>query len=69
VRVGVEGDGYGGVPEHVRDDLGVNVLGEQERGARVPEAVEAYLRQPGPLEQGLEAVRGNVAAVQRLTRF
>jgi hypothetical protein len=27
VRVGVEGDGYGGVPEHLGDDLGVYVLG------------------------------------------
>jgi hypothetical protein len=25
VGVGVEGDGYGGVPEHLRDDLRVDV--------------------------------------------
>jgi hypothetical protein len=55
--------------QHLGDHLWVHVLREQERGARVPEVVKPYLRQPSPLEQGLEAMRGNVAAVQRLPSF
>ena len=33
VGVGVQGDGYGGVPEEFLDDLGVHALAEEERGA------------------------------------
>jgi hypothetical protein len=66
VRVGVERDGDAGVAQHLGDHLRVHVLGEQERGARVPEIVEAYLRQARPLEQGLEAMRGDVLAGERL---
>jgi hypothetical protein len=47
-------------PQHLGDH--VHVLGEHERGARVPEVVEAYLRQGRPPEQGLEAVGGDVLA-------
>ncbi len=36
VRVGIEGDGYGGVAEHLRDNLRVDAFPEQQRGARVP---------------------------------
>jgi hypothetical protein len=43
VRVGVEGNGYGCVPEHLRHYLGIDVLGEQQRGARMPEVVKPYL--------------------------
>ncbi len=66
MRVGVERDGYAGMAQHLGDHLRVHILGEQDRGARVPEVVEAYLGQPRPLEQRLEAVCGDVAAVQRL---
>ncbi len=41
VRVGVDGDGYGGVPEHLGYDLGADIMGEQQCGAGVPEVVEA----------------------------
>ena len=41
-----------------------SAVSEQQRGARVPEVVKPYLRQPRPLEQGLEAVRGDVVTVQ-----
>jgi hypothetical protein len=54
------------VSQHLRDYLGVHVLGEQERGARVPEVVEANLRQARLLEQGLEAAGGDVLAGERL---
>ena len=39
VRVGVEGDGYGGVAEKFLDDLGVTPR-SSKRGARVPQVVE-----------------------------
>jgi hypothetical protein len=35
-----EGNGYGGVPGHLGDYLWIDVLGEQQIGARVPEVVE-----------------------------
>jgi hypothetical protein len=53
------------MPQHLGDHLWVHVLGEQERGARVPEVVEAYLRQACPLEQGLEAAGSDVLAGER----
>jgi hypothetical protein len=63
VRVGLEGDGYGSVPEHLGHYLWVDVLDEQQRGACVPEVVEAYLWQSRPLEQRLESVRRDVVTV------
>jgi hypothetical protein len=54
VRVDVEGDRYRGVPEHLGNDLGVDVAGEEEGGARMPEVVEADRRQAGAPEQGLQ---------------
>ncbi len=33
----VEGDGYGGVAEHLGDDLRVDAFAEKKRVARVPE--------------------------------
>lgn len=41
VRVVVEGDGHVGAPDHLDDNLGVDVAREQERRGRVPEVVEA----------------------------
>ncbi len=64
--VGVQGDRYGGVTKHLGDYLRVDVAGEQQRGAGVPEVVEADLREPGPLQQRLEAVLRDVAAVEEL---
>ena len=46
VRVSVEG--YC-MSKHFGNNLRVHVAGEQQRGARMPEVVEADLRQPGPL--------------------
>ena len=54
MAVGIQGNGDAGMPQQLRDNLGVDVLGEQQRGARVPEIVKAYLGQPGPPEQGFE---------------
>jgi hypothetical protein len=69
VRVSVERDGYGGVTQHLRDDLRVDILGEQQRRARVSKIVEADLWHLRLLQQRLKAVRSDVAAVQRLPRF
>jgi hypothetical protein len=59
VGVGIQGDGYGGVPEEFLDDLGMHALAEKECGARVTEVVEAgLLRQPGPLKEPKEGTAG-----------
>jgi hypothetical protein len=42
VGVGVQGYGYGGVPEHLGNDFGIDILGQQQRGACVPKVVEAH---------------------------
>jgi hypothetical protein len=67
VGVGVQGDGYAGMPQHLGDNLRVDVLREQQRGARMPKIVKAYLGQARPLEQGLEEMSGDVAQIKRLT--
>jgi hypothetical protein len=41
VGIGVQGLRYGGVPKKLLDLLGVYVPAEQQRGARMPEVVEA----------------------------
>jgi len=69
VRVGVERDGDASVAQHLRDNFGVNILGKEQRRTRVSKIVEADLWQLRPLQQRLEAVRSDVAAVQRLPRF
>ena len=66
VRVEVQGDGDAGVPEHFGHHLGVDVLREQDRRASVSKIMEAYLRKPRPLKQGLETARREVAAVKGL---
>ncbi len=55
VRVDVEGKAYVGVAQKLLDVLRVDALPQEERGARVPEIVEAYRRgQSGALQRGLE---------------
>jgi len=49
--------------EHLRDYLRVDVLREQERGAGVPETVEADLREPGALEEPGEVPVSEVRGV------
>jgi hypothetical protein len=41
MAVGVESDSYRGMTKHLGDDLGVDVAGEEQRCAGVPEVVEA----------------------------
>ncbi len=48
--VDVQGDAHAGVPEELLHELGVDAPAEQQRGARVPEVVEASaLGKPGAL--------------------
>ena len=54
VGVGVQSDRYGGVAQGFLHEFGVHASTEQEGGARVPEVVEAYVRQFCPLQEGLE---------------
>jgi hypothetical protein len=53
-----------GVPEPLLHDLRIHVLGEQKRGAGVPEVVEAYKGEPGLLKEGPEGAVGEVSHVQ-----
>jgi hypothetical protein len=69
MRVGVQCDGDAGVAQHLGDDLGVRVLGEKQRSARVPQIVKAYLRQPCSSKEWLESVSSYVPAVQWIARL
>jgi hypothetical protein len=64
VTVSIQRDRDGGVPEHLGDDLRVYALRQQQRGAGVPEVVEADLRQPGPPKQGFPVPVVQVVAVR-----
>ena len=69
VGVGAQGDRYGGVPEALLDDLGMRVLAEKERGARVPEVVGAgLLGQLCAPEGPLEGPNGRGPWAHRLAR-
>ena len=67
MAVGIEGDGDGGVPKHLGDDLRVDVPRQQERGAGVAKIVEAdaraSLREPGPLQEPGERAAAKVRGV------
>lgn len=55
VRVQVQGDGDGRVPEHLLDDLRVDSLHKEQRGTRVPQIVEpCALGKTGLPQQGLQ---------------
>lgn len=59
MRVGVQGHSYGGVPEELLDKLLVDPSAKKQRGAGVPQVVEADLGQAFS-RRGLK---------ERLTRF
>jgi hypothetical protein len=54
VEIGIQSDRYSGVAQEFLHEFGVHTSTEQKRGARVPEVVEAYIRQSCPLQEGLE---------------
>ena len=54
MRVGVQGHGDSGMTEEFLHDLGVYAPAQEQRGARMPEVVEADLREPCPLQKRLE---------------
>ena len=58
VRIGVQGYGDASVPKHLGDDLGVNILGQEQGRASVAQVVEPNIGQPGTLQQRLEASAG-----------
>src|SRR5215203_6428495 len=61
VGVDVEGDGYGGVAEHLGDHLHVDTLSQEQGGTGMPEVVETQiLPDAGAL---LYAPKGAVAQV------
>ena len=51
------------MPEHLGDDLGVDVLGEKQRGARMTEVVEADLREPSALQESGEVPVSEIRGV------
>ncbi len=63
MRVGVQGHGYGSVPQKLLNELWVGALRKQQGSAGVPEVVEADVRQPGTLEQRLEAAITEIRGV------
>jgi hypothetical protein len=62
VRVGVEGDGCGGVPEHLGDQLQLLAVLEHECGKGVPKVVESDIRQACALEERLVGAAVEVVA-------
>ncbi len=56
MTVDVEGKSYIGVAQKLLNELGIYPLFQQERGAGVPQVVEAgALREPRALERSLES--------------
>jgi hypothetical protein len=68
VRVDVQCDAHGGVPQHFRDYLRRDVLREQQRGAGMPEVVEAYRAEPGTPQERLEGAVSQVGGVDKRAR-
>ena len=60
--MGVQGNGYGSVSHELLDELGAGVLGEEQRGAGVPEVVEAQILPYA--EAGLDVLEGTVTRVR-----
>ena len=58
VRVGVKCYCYRGVAQQLLDELGVYTLRKQDRGARVAQVMEPYLREPCLREERLERALG-----------
>src|SRR5215212_7997879 len=70
MAVGVQGDGYGGVAEHLGDDLRIYVAGQEQGGARMPEVVEAGMgRKTGTFEKPREGAVSEVGGVDETTRL
>src|SRR5215210_2835256 len=44
--------GYEGVPQHLEEDLGSGVAGEEQGSTRVSQVANTHYRQPGALQQG-----------------
>ena len=63
MAVNIQSYSYAGVPQHLRDYLGADVLSKEQRGARVAQIMKAHLWQPSPLEQRVEEVGRDEAAV------
>ena len=61
--VGVQGYCDRRVPQHLGDNLGVDVLGQQQRCAGMPEVVKPDGRQPCLLEEWCEGSLPEVAEV------
>src|SRR5262249_35971665 len=57
MAIAVERDGNRGVPKHLRDDLGVDALEQQQGRRRVPEIVEANAWPPELLRRGRKLSR------------
>lgn len=65
VAISVERETDVGVPEYLLHDLGMNAAAQEQRGARVPQIVEADEWQAGTLEDRLEAAAVYVGRFER----
>src|SRR5215213_3161348 len=64
VRIGVEGDGNISVSKHLRNHLGVDILGKEQRRAGMPEIMEAHgVGETSSLEEGFEVAAVEVVAI------
>ena len=56
--------------EHLLNDLRIDVLGEQQRGAFVAQVVEseAFILKTGPLEERLGVTIVEIVAIHRVTK-
>jgi hypothetical protein len=70
VTVDVESKAYISVAQKFLNELGIYTLFQQERGAGVPQVVEAgTLREPGALERSLESAVEGRDSLQRTVNW
>jgi hypothetical protein len=66
MAVGIQGYGDAGMTNHLRDYLWVYVPAEQQRGARVPQVVEAHGGEACALAERPKLAIGYIATLERL---
>lgn len=65
MAVGIESDNHSRMPQHLLDDLRVDVPAEKQRRACVPEIVESDLRECCPFRETAQVPVADVRWIQR----